>query len=106
MSQQESELWKGWRYEFEAWISRLQSVPVLLVKSVDHSESYEMDRRHIFKLENGSYAFVTENGCSCYSSSEAKITLCKDIGEAIRVWNGAIDARTWDTAWLGDRIQP
>lgn len=68
-------LWESWSYEFAEWIKTMQSAPIELVKSVDYSQSYEMDRGHIFKLENKSYAVVIESGCSCYSCSDAKIEL-------------------------------
>ena len=67
------ELNEAWKYEFKAWA--LDSPPVELIHSQDHSESYEMDRKHVFKLENGQYALISESGCSCYEASDAQIIL-------------------------------
>ena len=74
-----TKLLEEWSSEFSYWLSRFGSAPVELVRSKDCSQSYEMDRRHIFKLENGQYAVVKEDGCSCYSSSEADIQLFSDL---------------------------
>lgn len=62
-------------WEWHSWASRLGSVPVDRIEHEDRSESYEMDRAHVFKLENGKYALVTESGCSCYESGSALIDL-------------------------------
>jgi hypothetical protein len=65
------ELRKSWSYEFSEW--KLSALPVELIHSQDDSESYEMDRQHVFKLENGRYAYISEQGCSCYEYSDAEV---------------------------------
>lgn len=69
-------------YEIEAWITSLGSVPVERVKHADHSEGYDMSEGHILRLENGKYAVVIEEGCSCYSSSDAQIELFPTLERA------------------------
>ena len=68
-------LWEAWSYEFSEWIKSLQSAPVELVSSANYSSGYDMDRCHVFKLEDGKYAVIVESGCSCYDVSDAKIEL-------------------------------
>lgn len=70
-------------YELEAWITTLGSLPVERIRHADLSESYEMNMAHLFLLENGLYALVTESGCSCYESSQADIELFKSKTAAI-----------------------
>lgn len=79
-------LQEEWSYEFKAWIVRLGSMPVELIISEDQSESYEMDRRHVFKLENGQYALISEVGCSCYMSEEADIELYPNKAAALKAF--------------------
>ena len=90
------ELQKAWSYEFKEWQGTLLSQPVRLVISEDKSESYEMDRFHVFELENGKYAAIRESGCSCYSSSDADITIYPTELEAIEPflkWKRDIETR-------------
>ena len=77
----------GWDYEFRAWKNTIGFVPVELVASIDESASYEMDRRHVFLCENGSYATVSEQGCSCYEVSEASISFYATKAEALEAAN-------------------
>lgn len=85
MSKEEKDkLWESWSYEFQEWIKKLRSVPVRLVVSYDKSESYDMDRLHVFELENGQYAVITECGCSCYSASDADVDLFPEQGMAVQ----------------------
>lgn len=84
-----NELQEQWKYEFKTWASRFGSPVIEMVEHEDRSESYEMDAAHVFKLENGNFAFVTECGCSCYSSDDADIDLFQDLEkaqEAFRKW--------------------
>lgn len=74
---------KGWRYEFDAWIEILGSEPIELIKSIDKSESYEQDHKHLFKLDNGEYAVIHESGDSCYEPSDAIINKFPDLDSAI-----------------------
>lgn len=62
----------GWRYEFRVWEPVWQEKATHLVKSIDRSEPYEMNRAHVFRLESGKYVLTTESGCSCYESSDAQ----------------------------------
>lgn len=90
----------NWSYEFQNWLKRFGSFPVELVRSKDNGEGYEVDRRHIFKLENGMYAFVSESGCSCYSSGDADIIIFDTLKEANREFEKIND---WDNplTWKG-----
>ena len=71
-------------YEIQAWIVRLGSYPKERVKHVDFSEAYEMNVAHLFRLESGQYALVTEQGCSCYEPDGADVDLypTRILGEA------------------------
>ena len=71
-----------YRYELEDWIGKLQSMPVEEIDSYDESQSYEFAAGHLFKLENGKYAFVYESGCSCYDPSWAEISIFENIVDA------------------------
>lgn len=62
-------------YVLEAWIDRLQSVPVKIIESIDLGGAYEVNSFHVVKLENKKYATIYESGCSCYSSEDAEIDL-------------------------------
>jgi hypothetical protein len=80
------------KYEIDAWRFTLGSAPIKRVAHCDLSEPYEMREAHVFKLENGKYALVTEEGCSCYESSDADIDLFsgkKDALEAFEKWKKA-----------------
>ena len=79
-------LWKAWSYEFENWMGRFMSAPTKLIISKDVSQPWEMDIAHIFKLENGQFAVVIEEGCSCYSSSDAKIELFPNKDRAMKAF--------------------
>ena len=59
-------------------------MPKKIIKTKDVSQSYEMTRATVFLLENGKYALITEQGCSCYSSSEANIDLFSTEGRAVK----------------------
>jgi hypothetical protein len=71
------------KYDLEAWIFRLGSTPVERVAHEDKSGSYEMNQAHVYRLENGRFALVTESGCSCYSNSDADIDLFPDQAAAM-----------------------
>ncbi len=77
-----TELQKEWKYEFESWNDTFGSPAKALIESDDRSEPYEMDRRHLFELENGQYAVVREYGCSCYDSRDADIELYPTLKRA------------------------
>ena len=55
------------------WVRRCGGVPVACLASHDRSESYEMDRAHVFKIRPGRYVLITECGCSCYDPRDASI---------------------------------
>lgn len=63
------------KWDIEAWIMRLGSMPTKRLAHHDFSGEWEMNRAHVLALENGQFALVTESGCSCYSSSDAEIDL-------------------------------
>lgn len=69
-------------YELGDWIIRFGSFPVELTASEDFSGSYEMIRAHIFKLQNNKYAYVEENGCSCYEPTDAEVVTNLSLSEA------------------------
>lgn len=60
-------------WEIEAWILSLGSFPIKRHYHGVGDENYNMDRAHVLELENGKWAVVTEEGCSCYSSEEAEV---------------------------------
>ena len=60
-------------WQIKAWIIELGSWPEERIAHEDFSQSYEMDMMHVLKLQNGKYATVLEQGCSCYESGDAKI---------------------------------
>lgn len=70
-------------YEIKRWIITLGSMPIERVAHADFSEPYEMNMAHVFKLENGQYALVTECGCSCYDPSDAEIDLFPNKNTAL-----------------------
>lgn len=70
-------------HELGAWIDALGSAPKERVAHADESRSYEMDVIHVFELENGKFAVVTESGCSCYCPEDADIELFPDREEAM-----------------------
>lgn len=64
---------KAWEYEFKTWMGDFGSTPIRLVDSYDESRDYDLDRGHIFELQNGKFAYVSEAGCSCYDVNDAAI---------------------------------
>ena len=77
-----ADLYSAWRYEFEYWKRIHGFNPLSLVESEDRSPSWEMNRFHIFELENGTYVTVLEQGCSCYDPSWAEIDFHRTLEEA------------------------
>ena len=69
------EMKNKFKYEFKFWLQIFKSDPVSCLKSEDRSASYEMSACHVFKLNNGQYAVVVEEGCSCYEPINANIDL-------------------------------
>ena len=70
------------KWEIEAWITRLGSMPIKVIDRCDRSESYSIAKFTILKLEDGKYATVDENGCSCYNSEDANIEIFSTEKEA------------------------
>lgn len=62
-------------YELSEWIERLGSIPIKRTAHVHYAVDYKKRTAHVFELENGRYAFVSERGCSCYSPAEADIDI-------------------------------
>ena len=92
-------LWEQWGYQISGWIEKLQSVPIQLIKTSDLSRPYEMSSCHLFKLENGRYAVIVEEGCSCYRSEDAEIDIFPDkkvAMEAFKVWEKSKDYRRYE----------
>lgn len=71
------------KYEIEAWIDRMGSAPVRGLCQMDLSESYTMCKATVFELRNGTYALVTEEGCSCYHYDDAQIDLHPTLNRAM-----------------------
>lgn len=93
------ELVEKWSWSLKnSWAQRLGSPPVELVDSADYSRSWEMDRAHIFRLENGEYALIVEQGCSCYTADWADIQLHPDEEKAVkkfREWKKTREQRSF-----------
>jgi N-acetyl-gamma-glutamylphosphate reductase len=70
------------QYELKNWIIVMGSFPVEEIRHEDMSESYTKRSFHVFKLENGRFATVLEEGCSCYSSEQAVIDVHADFRTA------------------------
>lgn len=87
MKLNKEELLDAWRYEFKEWIPIFQCDPIELIISENRNEDYEMNRAHIFLLDNGKYAFVGESGCSWYGPEEAQIEICPDLDSANNLFN-------------------
>lgn len=68
--------------EWEAWETQLGSVPVECVAHEDFSSYSGRCDASIYRLENGEYALVVQEGCSCYESSQADIEKFPSIGPA------------------------
>ena len=81
------QLWKEWEDEFKAWTEKLQSSPVKLIKSENFSEPYEQDLHHIFQLEDGRFALISEQGCSCYEPKYAFIDLFPTLEKVTEAYN-------------------
>jgi hypothetical protein len=71
-------------WEIKEWIARLGSMPVEIIEDCDRSAAYEVTKFKVLKLENGNYATVEENGCSCYTASEANIEIFSSKEEAVK----------------------
>lgn len=70
-------------YELDAWRARLGSKVVARVAHEDRGGSYDMNQAHVLQLENGTFALVTEEGCSCYDVNEANIDLHPNLQAAM-----------------------
>jgi len=84
--EQKKELAKRYSYEFAYWLPKMQSFPTEEREHCDRSAGYETDTIHVFKLEDGNYAVVTESGCSCYGADEAEIEVFSKEEEAIQLY--------------------
>lgn len=62
-------------WQIEAWIMRLGSFPIERIAYQNNSGGYRKAEAHIVKLENGKYATITEEGCSCYTADRAEIQI-------------------------------
>lgn len=74
-------------WEWKAWKVRLGSMPIERVLHDDQSQDYEIVEAHVYKLKNGKYALITEEGCSCYSSDDASIDLFPTLEAAKEAFN-------------------
>lgn len=71
-------------YALECWRGEFGGDPVREVASADWSECYEIDACHVFELQNGKFALVSERGCSCYDYSGASISIFETEAEAMK----------------------
>jgi len=69
-------------YQNEYWAAIAGANIVEVIAEEDHSECYEVDEKHLYKLENGRYAVVRESGCSCYSLADADVTTFDTLAAA------------------------
>lgn len=69
--------------ELKSFIVRLGSMPIECLAFRDFAGSFEMSQAHVWRLENGQYALIVEDGCSCYDSNEADIDLFPTVSEAV-----------------------
>lgn len=83
-------------YEIKSWLPKLGSIPIERVAYKDMSESYEMERAHVFRLENGQFALVTESGCSCYDYEDAVIDLFPDLKSAMESFDKWVKRNRYD----------
>lgn len=83
------------KWELEAWIHRFGSMPVERIAHEDISGDYQMTAAHVYRLENGQFALVTESGCSCYDSSDADIDLFPTQDAAMDAFSKWIKARRY-----------
>ena len=77
----------AYKYAFECWMKNFQSVPIEEVEHYSVSVGYDVHDGHIFKLEDGNYAVVIEDGCSCYDYDEAEIEIFKEFDKALDSYN-------------------
>ena len=64
-----------WEYEMNSWREQLGAEIAESLGQQDDSQPYEMDVKHLFKLDNGNFAVVQECGCSCYEARDADINV-------------------------------
>ena len=62
-------------WEIKAWITRLGSMPIKVIDRCDRSAPFSITRFTILKLEDGKYATIDEQGCSCYIPENANIEI-------------------------------
>ena len=75
-------------YQIEAWIIRLGSMPIQRIAHQDLGQNYAIRQAHALKLENGKYALVIEDGCSCYDPSKASIEIHPTKTSVIKAFEG------------------
>lgn len=61
LTRQDSSIFGGYGYNGEA-TDELGT----LIAVIDESEPYEVDMAEIWKTKDGSYAYLTASGCSCW----------------------------------------
>lgn len=69
-------------YQNEYWATLAGSNIVEVIAEEDHSEGYDVNEKHLYKLENGRFAVVSESGCSCYSLADADVTTYDTLNAA------------------------
>lgn len=74
-------------WDLKEWLISLGSFPVEVVSTKNFGGSYERRMAHVLKLENKKFATIIEEGCSCYSASQAKIEVHPDKKTAMNVFN-------------------
>lgn len=88
--------------DLQAWLYRLGSTPVERIAHEDISGDYRMTAAHVYRLENGQFALVTESGCSCYDASDADIDLFPTQESAMEAFNKWLKDRRFRNALQGE----
>lgn len=74
-------------WSIKEWIFTLGSMPIAEVVHLDLGEAYTRREAHVLKLENGKYALIVEEGCSCYTAANAEIELFPSEFKAMRAFD-------------------
>jgi hypothetical protein len=81
------EIAERFSYQNEYWAAAAGANIVEVIEEENTSADYEVQERHLFKLENGRFAVVEESGCSCYSLMDANIETFDTKEEAQAAYN-------------------
>lgn len=85
--------------EIEKWLPTLGSMPEECLAWRTFDESYQMIQAHVWQLENGNYALIVEEGCSCYDPDDAQIELFPRLHTAIDAFDRWVAKTKADISW-------